>query len=147
MDHLAEEVGHQMPVKIHLKTTITQDRENEKYELMLLGEYYQKGDAAFLKYNEELEEGTVHTIIKMSEESAVILRSGALKMRLGFHKDVEKNGSYESPYGTFLLSTKTKKIEHKNIGNNEGQFLLTYDLMMQGASSGKYEMLITYKEA
>ena len=49
MDHLAEEIGHQMPVKIHLKTTITQDRENEKYELMLLGEYYQKGDAAFFE--------------------------------------------------------------------------------------------------
>lgn len=141
VNHLAADIN-QVPVNIHLKTTIKQDQEKENYELMLRGFYYQKGSSAFLKYDEVLEEGTVHTIVKMSNRDAVILRSGAVKMRLSFHADVEKNGSYESPYGTLLLSTRTKKIE-----TNEGQFLLKYDLCMQGEVSGTYEMSITYKEA
>ncbi|MGE8204978.1 DUF1934 domain-containing protein [Heyndrickxia sp. NPDC080065] len=139
--YLAADIN-QIPVNIHLKTVIKQDQEEDNYELMLQGLFYQKGNAAFLKYDEVLEEGTVHTIVKMSDRDAVILRSGAVKMRLSFHADVEKNGSYESPYGTLLLSTRTKKIE-----TSEGQFLLKYDLCMNGEVSGTYEMYITYREA
>ncbi|MFE7149798.1 DUF1934 domain-containing protein [Heyndrickxia sporothermodurans] len=147
VNHLTEEMTQQTPVKIHLKTVIKQDAESESYELMLFGNFYQKGNAFFLKYDEEVEEGTVHTIVKIADNNAVILRSGAIKMRLSFHMDVEKNGSYESTFGTLLLSTKTEKIEHIKTTKNEGRINLAYDLLMQGSSSGKYEMSINYKEA
>lgn len=141
------ESGNQVPVKIHLRTRIQQDHEEEQYELILFGNYYQKGNTTYLKYDEVLEEGTVHTIVKIAEQNALILRSGALKMRLSFQLHNEKNGSYESQYGTLLLSTKTKVLDHNKTDQNEGRFLLKYDLLMNGETTGEYEMAIQYKEA
>ncbi|KHD86725.1 DUF1934 domain-containing protein [Heyndrickxia ginsengihumi] len=134
------------PVKIHLKTEIQQE-EHETIELILFGRYYEKGNAAFLKYDEVLEEGTVHTIIKIAEDGALILRSGALKMRLSLQTNEQRNGSYESQFGTFLLQTKAKEICHQQMRENNGAISLKYELHMQAKTVGTYNMTIKYEEA
>ncbi len=135
------------PVKIHLKTTITVGEESDAFELVSFGRYYEKGDAFFLKYDEVQEEGTIHTIVKVTDTQALILRSGAVKMRMVFNEEEEMNGSYESELGTLLLTTKTKKLSHtKNLSRTEGDFNLSYELIMQGSPVGDYEMSINFKE-
>jgi uncharacterized beta-barrel protein YwiB (DUF1934 family) len=135
------------PVKIHLKTTITVGDESDAFELVSFGRYYEKGDAFFLKYDEVQEEGTIHTIVKVIDTQALILRSGAVKMRMVFNEEEEMNGSYESELGTLLLTTKTKKLSHtKNLSKTEGDFNLSYELIMQGSPVGDYEMSINFKE-
>ncbi|XXM72805.1 DUF1934 domain-containing protein [Lysinibacillus sphaericus] len=135
------------PVKIHLKTTITVGEESDAFELVSFGRYYEKGDAFFLKYDEIQEEGTTHTIVKVTDTQALILRSGAVKMRMVFNEEEEMNGSYESELGTLLLTTKTKKLSHtKNLSKTEGDFNLSYELIMQGSPVGDYEMSINFKE-
>ncbi|OIU66428.1 DUF1934 domain-containing protein [Rossellomorea aquimaris] len=135
------------PVKIHLKTTITVGEESDAFELVSFGRYYEKGDAFFLKYDEVQEEGTTHTIVKVTDTQALILRSGAVKMRMVFNEEEEMNGSYESELGTLLLTTKTKKLSHtKNLSRTEGDFNLSYELIMQGSPVGDYEMSINFKE-
>ncbi len=135
------------PVKIHLKTTITVGEESDAFELVSFGRYYEKGDAFFLKYDEVQEEGTIHTIVKVTDTQALILRSGAVKMRMVFNEEEEMNGSYESELGTLLLTTKTKKLSHtKNLSKTEGDFNLSYELIMQGSPVGDYEMSINFKE-
>lgn len=135
------------PVKIHLKTTITVGEESDAFELVSFGRYYEKGDAFFIKYDEVQEEGTIHTIVKVTDTQALILRSGAVKMRMVFNEEEEMNGSYESELGTLLLTTKTKKLSHtKNLSKTEGDFNLSYELIMQGSPVGDYEMSINFKE-
>jgi uncharacterized beta-barrel protein YwiB (DUF1934 family) len=135
------------PVKIHLKTTITVGEESDAFELVSFGRYYEKGDDFFLKYDEVQEEGTIHTIVKVTDTQALILRSGAVKMRMVFNEEEEMNGSYESELGTLLLTTKTKKLSHtKNLSKTEGDFNLSYELIMQGSPVGDYEMSINFKE-
>lgn len=137
-----------IPVKIHLTTTIFFQEEPEKYELTLFGSHYRKKDAVFLKYDEVQEEGTIHTIVKLSGEEALILRKGAVTMRLPFRLKEKMNGSYDSPYGTLALSTKTKKLSHTytDEGTIEGEVQLTYSMIMQGTTVGTYDMRIEYKE-
>ncbi|KQL51141.1 hypothetical protein AN964_19240 [Heyndrickxia shackletonii] len=137
-----------IPVKIHLKTTIDHGEEAETYELTLFGEYYQKEQAAFLKYEELLQEGSIQTVVKVKEQEALILRSGSIKMRLAFDLENEKAGSYEGEYGTLLLTTKTKSLENRknDSGRLSGKFILKYDLKMQGSIVGTYEMVLEYKE-
>jgi uncharacterized beta-barrel protein YwiB (DUF1934 family) len=144
---LTELNNESIPVKIHLKTNITIGDDSDSFELVSFGRYYEKGDAFFLKYDEVQEEGTTHTIVKVTDEQALILRSGAVKMRMLFNEEEEMSGSYESELGTLLLTTKTKKLSHtKNLAKTEGDFNLSYELIMQGSSVGDYEMSINFKE-
>jgi uncharacterized beta-barrel protein YwiB (DUF1934 family) len=144
---LTELNNESTPVKIHLKTNITIGDDSDSFELVSFGRYYEKGEAFFLKYDEVQEEGTIHTIVKVTDEQALILRSGAVKMRMLFNEEEEMSGSYESELGTLLLTTKTKKLSHtKNLDKTEGDFNLSYELMMQGSSVGDYEMSINFKE-
>ncbi|HZG70401.1 MAG TPA: DUF1934 domain-containing protein [Chondromyces sp.] len=145
---MAAEATNYTPVKIHLKTTVEHDGERETFELSLFGKYYEKKDAIFLKYDEVQEEGTVHTIVKLSPEGALILRSGAVKMRMVFQYKEQLSGSYESPYGTLLLTTDTRNLSCRTYKGQqlEGNLQLTYQLLMQGSSAGIYSMAIQFKE-
>lgn len=137
----------QTPVKIHLVTIARQEDDEEKYELTLFGRYYRKGNSVYLKYDEVQEEGTVHTIVKISEDEALILRSGLIKMRLSFRLSEQRNGSHESPFGSLMLSTSTKTLTHHESNDIvNGRISLKYDLAMQGAHTGEYEMRIDYRE-
>ncbi|AJD92403.1 DUF1934 domain-containing protein [Jeotgalibacillus malaysiensis] len=136
------------PVSIHLTTVITQpDGSKEKLTLESEGEWIQKNNIDYLKYEEEQNGGTVRTIVKMEEDSAVILRSGAVKMRLAFSRGNKMMSSYESEHGTLSLLTNTKAYTHHTPGKKDGRFQITYGLEMQGSSVGTYKMTIDYKEA
>ncbi|ETI69846.1 DUF1934 domain-containing protein [Neobacillus vireti] len=128
----------EIPVKINVKTTID---EQETFELVVFGRAYRKGDAFYLRYEEVHEEGTVRTIVKVANEEALILRSGAVKMRLPFRLHTELRGSYEMPFGTFETITMARRIEHK-----EGLIDILYDFTMQGSPAGRYHLEITFQE-
>jgi uncharacterized beta-barrel protein YwiB (DUF1934 family) len=132
----------QLPVKINVKTTIDHE---ETFELVLFGQYYKKENASYLQYEEVMEEGSVRTIVKMTPGEGLILRSGAVKMRLPFQVNRKMNGSYEMPFGRFETTTKTKKIEH-SFDNGQGRIDILYDFTMQGSPAGTYHLEITFQE-
>ncbi|WHY86210.1 DUF1934 domain-containing protein [Neobacillus novalis] len=128
----------EIPVKINVKTTID---EQEAFELVVFGRASHKGDAFFLQYEEVLEEGTVRTIVKVATEEALILRGGAVKMRLPFRLNKILRGSYEMPFGTFETTTFARKIER-----TDGHIEILYDFAMQGSPGGTYHLEITFQE-
>jgi uncharacterized beta-barrel protein YwiB (DUF1934 family) len=132
----------EIPVKINVKTTI--DRQ-ETFELHVFGRYSQKGNADFLQYEEVMEEGNVRTIVKMAAEEALILRGGAVKMRLPFELNRKLNGSYELPFGQFAIVTKAKKMNYSH-ENGKGRFEIVYDFLMEGSSQGTYHLEIVFQE-
>lgn len=67
-------------------------------------------DTLYLRYDEVQQDmQNVHTILKWSPEEVFIMRSGPIKMRQRFRKDLMTVGSYESQYGTLQMLTTTKK--------------------------------------
>ena len=139
-----------VPVNIHLTTSIEHQGEREIFELMLSGEFQEKNGSYFLKYNEVEEEGTVQTVVKFSDKGAVILRSGAVNMRLPFNEKEQMNGSYKSPHGTLAMSTKTNKLSHSHTYNEsqlEGTLQLDYHLLMQGTAVGAYTLELKFESA
>lgn len=131
----------ELPVKIKVKTTIWNNGDKETFELTTFGRYYEKNDSVFLQYEEHLEEGEVKSIVKVSHEAALILRSGAINMRMVFAKNKKQAGRYETPYGTMGLQTNTKRLVHE-----KGLLDILYDLHMQGGLAGTYHMELTYEE-
>lgn len=134
-------------VKIHLTTKVEINNEIEVFELTLFGYHYLKGNTKYLTYDEVQKEGTIHTVVKITEQEVLILRSGLLNMHLSFAPFEKRNGSHDSKYGTIHLTTDTKKIDFHEIQDLcEGQLTIAYDLLMQDNYVGFYEMDITYKE-
>jgi uncharacterized beta-barrel protein YwiB (DUF1934 family) len=129
-------------VKISVKTTIDQD---ETFELMVFGTYFEKGNAAYLRYEEAMEEGSVRTIVKMGTDEALILRGGAIKMRLPFELNRKLNGSYEMPFGQFATVTNAKSIDY-SYENGKGHFGVVYDFSMEGAEASTYQLEIAFQE-
>lgn len=136
---------HEIPMKIKVKTTIEQDGDKETFELMVLGRYLEKDGTSFLKYEEVQEEGNVRTIVKVAGKEALILRGGAVKMRLPFELNRLLRGSYEMPFGVFETLTMTKRLEH-SFENGRGLIDILYDFRMQGSPGGTYRLEITFEE-
>ncbi|MBS4218859.1 DUF1934 family protein [Bacillus sp. FJAT-49711] len=134
-------VDTQTSVKIQLTTRVRIDDDIETYELTVFGTRYQKGNTIYLKYDEVQEEGTIHTVVKVLQDEAVIMRSGLIKMRLAFSLSEQRQGTHESTLGSLFLMTDTKKLNHE-----DGKLSLAYDLSMQGTLAGYYEMDLEYKE-
>jgi uncharacterized beta-barrel protein YwiB (DUF1934 family) len=131
----------EIPMKINVKTTIHQLGGKEVYELAVFGRYLEKDGASFLKYEEVQDEGSIRTIVKVSGDEALILRGGAVKMRLPFRLHKKLRGSYEMPFGTFEIITLAKRIDH-----SDGLIDILYDFTMQGKPAGTYHLEITFQE-
>lgn len=134
-------------VKIHVKTTITHENSMETLESKTVGHFYKKDHSVFLKYEERTDQGNIRTIVKAAREEALILRSGAIKMRLPFTLDMERIGHYELPIGKFETSTFAKKIDHfYQAESGKGYIAITYDFSLQGSEAGTYELQIIFQE-
>lgn len=133
----------EIPVIISVKTTID---EAEPMELIVLGRFYQKETASYLQYEEVLEEvGTVRTIVKASTEEMLILRSGAIKMRLPFRLQEKLKGSYEMSMGIFETATLARKMEYTDDEKGSGKIDVIYDFEMQGSPAGIFHLEIHFQ--
>ncbi|MDQ0271757.1 DUF1934 domain-containing protein [Cytobacillus purgationiresistens] len=134
-------------VKIKVKTDIRNGKDKETFELTAFGRYYKKDTSRFLQYEEAMEDGKIKTIIKMSDNEALILRSGHIKMRLPLKMNKKLRGSYETPYGVFEMVTLAKRMVHIfEEESRAGSIDLMYEMKMQGSQTGTYHLAITFEE-
>ena len=87
-----------------------------------------------MKYEELASEGRIGTIVKVNQDQGLILRNGAVKMRLPFQLGAETTGSYEMPLGRFEIAANTTMLGYNELFNkSEGSIRLVYDFTMQGS--------------
>lgn len=135
-----------MFVKIKIKTAIFHDEGDEIMEAEAFGRFYQKSNANYLQYDEESEAGLTRTIVKVSADEALILRSGAIKMKLPFVLQQKMNGSYELPFGKFAICSFAKRIDHSYLAESgRGHIDLRYDFSIQETLT-TYHLVITFQE-
>lgn len=139
--------AEQIPVKVTVKTAIYSGKEKETFELTTFGRYYKKANSSYLQYDEVMEEGDVHTTVKISGDEVLILRSGAIKMRLLFLLNKKTPGNYQTQYGLLETSVLTKRLDTAfNEKTQEGHVDLLYDMAIQGSNAGTYHLMINFKE-
>ena len=138
---------NQVPVKITVKTTIMNGKDRETYELITFGEYYNKINSIYLRYEEANEEGTIKTTVKLTDQEGSIIRNGAIQMRLLFQKNKSLTGSFTTPYGVIDMITRTTRMNFELMEDlKKGEIDLLYDLTMQGSHAGTYHLLINFEE-
>ena len=135
------------PVKITLKTKVIQDQINESYEFIVFGRYYEKENASYLIYDEILENGTIHTTVKIKDDQVLIIRKGAINMRQTFKKDHLMSGTFETGLGTFILTTNTRRLDFNwDEVQKKGILNINYQLIMEQVDVGTYHLSFTFKE-
>ena len=133
-------------VNIKLISTIRPiDGESETFEMWLNGELLEKAGSLYLRYEEVHEQQTIRTTIKLGEDQALIMRTGAVKMRLPLNIFEQQIGHYESEFGSVPLVIKTKKMTFAR-QEVSGDFHVEYDLRMSGQPVGNYTLDITFTE-
>ena len=135
-------------VKIKLITKIRPiEGELETYEMWLQGSYIEKLDNAYLRY-EEIQNGqSIRTTMKLGNNQALIIRGGAVNMRLPLNKYNEQLGNYESEYGSLPIITRTHTLQFQRQSDEKsGSFSVQYDLIMGGQMVGNYTVNIQFTE-
>ncbi len=121
-------------------------QEKETHEFQAVGRYMEKNGTFYLQY-EEVEGGQkIQTTIKLGHEEALIMRSGAVKMRLPLSTKGKKLGEYENGPMTFKLQVEAKELSFSPAVGNNGKFSAAYKLYAEGSEIGIYELSITYSE-
>lgn len=135
-------------VRIRLHSSIQHPgQEKESHEIEATGRYIEKAGNAYLKYDEQQDGGEIQSTVKMGNAEALIMRRGAITMRLPFFKDQDKPGEYGSAQANLKLLVRTKRLEFiKEVTGMGGQFIVAYELHAQGSLLGTYELSITYSE-
>lgn len=109
------------------------------------GQQIVKNGASYIQYEEEHDGQTIQSTIKLGHDEALIMRSGAVKMRLPLAVGETRNGQYKNEHMALPLVVKTKKLRFEEQGQL-GSFTVHYELHADGSLLGKYELSITYTE-
>ncbi len=136
------------PVKIRLHSSIKHpDQDPETHELEATGQYIKKSNSVYLKYEEHHNGKKIQTTVKMDNNEALILRSGAVKMRLPFDTERMRPGEYGNGPARMKLLVKTNHLEFiEQTHQDDGQFTAAYELHAEESLLGIYEITITYSE-
>lgn len=141
---MANEARSQVNIKL-ISTIRPIDGDSESYEMWLTGQLLEKAGSMYLKYEEVQEDKTIRTTMKLGNEQALIMRTGAVKMRLPLNIIEQQIGHYESEFGSMPLVIHTKKMTYTQQAIS-GDFHVQYDLLMGGQSVGNYKLDITFTE-
>lgn len=136
------------PVKIRLHSSIQHPgQDKETHEILTTGRYIEKAGISYLRYVEQQTDEEIQSTVKMGNDDALIMRAGALKMRLPFFADSDRPGEYRNAQANFKLLVRTKHLEFiKEAITTEGSFSVHYELHTEGSLLGTYELSITYSE-
>ena len=130
-------------VNIRLVSTIRHPNvQLETINIETKGTLTLKGNQYYLVYEEVQDEKVIRTTVKLSGKTALILRSGGVKMRLPFERGELQTGSYDTQYGTLMITTNTKQLHFE-----EGHFQVEYELIINDEVAGTYTLELIYTEA
>lgn len=133
-------------VDIQLHSSIQHPgQKKDSVKLNVTGQRIVKNGTSYLQYEEQHDGQTIQSTIKLGYDEALIMRSGAVKMRLPLTVGKRRDGQYKTDQMALPLVVKTKKLQF-NEEEQSGSFKVQYDLHADGSLLGRYELSITYAE-
>ncbi|ELC8442102.1 DUF1934 domain-containing protein [Clostridium perfringens] len=123
-----------MSKKAIISICSTQDiGEQEKIEVVTVGEFSTDGDEFIATYDEtEISgmEGT-KTTLRIKDDKVVLHREGTTSTKMEFQKDNTAVALYNTPYGMLELKTATKELD-LDVNESGGNISIKYHLIAGG---------------
>ncbi|ADI00686.1 Domain of unknown function DUF1934 [[Bacillus] selenitireducens MLS10] len=140
--------GQAVHVRIH--TLITDGDRQESHTMEAGGRLLQGSGLLVIRFTEPKEAGERPTTqqIKCTESEMTVRRQGQVTMNQRFSEGVTTEGVYETPELRMPMETTTTRLSQEwDDVSGRGEIALSYDLVLQGEKTGRYDMTITLKEA
>ncbi|MBB4823126.1 uncharacterized beta-barrel protein YwiB (DUF1934 family) [Sporosarcina luteola] len=143
-----EIASNERSVNVQLQSTIIHPGQPaDKHTLEAKGTVVEKAGNQYLRFEEKQNGQTVRTTVKLGRKEALIMRSGAVQMRLPFTIGNPRPGTYGNGPATFNLLVNTKELlVNTDPKGTAGSFHVHYELHADGALLGTYKLQITYTE-
>ena len=128
-----------------------QEEENDDLELSKSGRYYEKKEKKYIVYEESevtgFKEGT-QTMLKIDGNIVTMSRSGIEggNTFMVFENGKTHMGHYETPYGSFTVSTFTDKMK-VDIGETEGDIRIDYFVDIDNVPQSANSLSMSIREA
>lgn len=146
---MVNEQKERIPVKIQVLTVIRQMDEEEQTIMPISGVFYKENDAYYLQYKEIQEAGEIRTVWKSSARELLLLRNGAITMRMHFLKNNNRSlANVDTGAGKFVFETALISFEENYQVENAllGEIRFEYDLFSQSELVGSYEVTLKIEE-
>ena len=128
-----------------------QEEENDDLELVTSGRYYERKGKKYIVYEERevtgFKEGT-QTMLKIDGNIVTMSRSGIEggNTFMVFENGKTHMGHYETPYGSFTVSTFTDKMK-VDIGETEGDIRIDYFVDIDNVPQSANSLSMSIREA
>jgi len=138
---------------VHIQFESVQD--NETLKQQLLGEWYVKGKAIYITYEEQTEMGVVRNILRYDAKELKIMRRGALNSEQIHRAHERLRGYYDNSY----IKLETEAYTHKLVIKDQHNGVIVglpsrlpfslhweYDLYSGDQSIGRFKLCLFLKE-
>lgn len=102
------------------------DEELDKIESIYPGEYYNRGGAHYIMYEEimEEEETSLKNMIKLREKEFILTKKGIINVQMVFSEGKKTMTSYVTPFGNIMIALDTSSIA---VEENENELKIHID--------------------
>lgn len=136
------------PINLTIESRIQSGKEKESSNHTVQGKLIKKGDALYLRYEEDLEIGQVSTTVKIDNQQVTVIRRGALSMRQSFAPGQLSESLYKTPFGSMPMQIRTERIEQLvDQEQNKGRLTLRYTLYLEEDETQRHELSLSWKGA
>lgn len=88
------------------------DEELDKIESIYPGEYYMRGGAHYILYEEIMEDETtpVKNVLKLRDKEFTLTKKGMINTQMVFTEGKKNMTSYVTPFGNIMIALDTEKM-------------------------------------
>ncbi|CAL27171.1 DUF1934 domain-containing protein [Staphylococcus carnosus] len=132
-------------IRIQTLQVIKRDGETDEFEYETNGTWQEKRQVEYIRYDEQIEDITIHVTLKIQDGEVKLMRSGVIKQNLHFVEGKDTVSLYEIPAGKIPLTVRTLSINHF-IQPEMSKLKIRYELFQDEEKMDTYLYQITYKE-
>ncbi|MDP4551512.1 DUF1934 domain-containing protein [Alkalihalobacillus macyae] len=135
-------------IELKIDSRIESGKQKDSSKQTVDGSIVEKGEALYIRYEEDLEIGKVSTTVKIDQEQVTVIRRGALSMRQQFAPGQVSESIYKTPFGSMPMQIRTERIEQLvDREKNKGRLTLRYLLYLEEDETQRHELTLTWKGA
>lgn len=127
---------------------INESNGGEDVEIISAAEYYNKGDHAYLVYEEIMEgiDRPVSNLVRFCNHSMEVTKKGMINVHMVFEEGKQNLSNYQTPFGNIIIGINTHKVQVLE-SEEKIHILVDYDLDInyEFLSKCQISMVITPK--
>ncbi|WP_446898286.1 DUF1934 domain-containing protein [Clostridium sp. LBM24168] len=135
-----------MKKKAIISVSSIRENDDDKIEVITLGDFYKKNSFYYAEYKETEVSGMegTDTTFKMNNDNFSLIRIGSTNANMDFDRKKDSLSIYDTPYGTIELRIKTNKLKI-NVDEYGGDILIDYNLSVSGQKYQNTKLKINIK--